>query len=254
MSSATRVLFLSGEVNPFTPDSPIGHIVRVLPEQIHETGRYETRVMMPRYGIISERRNRLHEVIRLSGSEIDVLGETQTLKVKVASIPGIRLQVYFMDNTHFFKRKGIIASRDGVVFKDNAQRAFYFGKAVLETIRNLGWEPNVVHAFGWAGGLVPVLLSGEFADDPLLGGAKVVYTPDDLDPKAKLSAKLCTGLGLPEELSGQSLIEAGKEYADAVIYPPNVTGNGRGPQFPADAEGMTELAMGVYDELVGVPA
>jgi starch synthase len=254
MSSATRVLFLAGEVNPFTPGSSIGRIVRQLPEQIHETGRFETRVMMPRYGIISERRNRLHEVIRLSGAEIDVLGETHTLKVKVASIPGIRLQVYFMDNTHFFKRKGVIASRDGVVFKDNVQRSFFFGRAVLETIRNLGWEPHVVHAFGWAGGLVPLALGTDFAEDPLLGGAKVVFTPDDLDPKAKLTSKMCAGLALPDELAGLTLNEVGKKHAHAVIYPPNVVGNGRGPQFPEDIEGMTQMAMGVYDELVGVPA
>ncbi len=254
MSSATRVLFVSGEVNPFTADSPIGHLVRTLPEQIHETGRYETRVMMPRYGVISERRNRLHEVIRLSGAEIDVLDETHTLKVKVASIPGIRLQVYFMDNTHFFKRKGVIASREGVVFKDNVQRAYFFGRAVLETIRNLGWEPNVVHAFGWAAGLVPLALAKDFADDPLLGNAKVVFTPDDLDPKAKLTAKLCTGLGLPDDMAGMDLNEAGKAHAATVIYPANVKGNGRGPQFPEDVEGMTNTAMAVYDELVGVPA
>lgn len=254
MSSATRVLFLAGEVNPFTPDSPIGNIVRTLPEQIHETGRFETRVMMPRYGTISERRNRLHEVIRLSGAEIDVLGDTHTLKVKVASIPGIRLQVYFMDNTHFFKRKGIIASRDGVVFKDNVQRASFFGRAVLETIRNLGWEPHVVHAFGWAGGLVPYALAHRFADDELLGGAKIVFTPDDLDPKATITEKLCKGLELPDELAGQTLNDAGKAFADAVLYPPNVTANGQGPQLPAETEAMAEMAMSVYDELVGVPA
>ena len=254
MSSATRVLFLSGEVNPFTPASPIGKLVRALPEQLHESGKYETRVMMPRYGTISERRNRLHEVIRLSGSEIEVLGETHTLRVKVASIPGIRLQVYFMDNTHFFKRKGAIASKDGVVFKDNAQRAYYFGRAVLETIRNLGWEPDIVHAFGWAAGLVPVTLAEELAADPLFRGAKVVFTPDDLDTKATLTAKLCAGLRLPESLVGLTLNEAGKAHSDAIVYPASVTGNGRGPQFPEDIGGVTELAREVYDDLVEIPA
>lgn len=254
MSSATRVLFLSGEVDPFTPASPIGKLVRTLPEQLHESGRYETRVMMPRYGTISERRNRLHEVIRLSGSEIEVLGETQTLRVKVASIPGIRLQVYFMDNTHFFKRKGAIASKDGIVFKDNVQRAYYFGRAVLETIRNLGWEPDIVHAFGWAAGLVPVTLNELLTEDPLVGQAKVVFTPDDLDAKAVLTNRLCTGLGLPESLVGMTLNEAGKAHADTVIYPSNVVGNGRGPQFPDDLDGIRELAMEVYDDLVEIPA
>lgn len=254
MSSATRVLFLSGEVNPFTPDSPIGKIVRELPEQLHESGRYETRVMMPRYGTISERRNRLHEVIRLSGSEIDVQGDAHVLKVKVASIPGIRLQVYFMDNTHFFKRKGTIASRDGVVFKDNTQRSYYFGRAVLETIRNLGWEPNVVHAFGWAAGLVPAIIKNDLDDDPMFAGTKVVFTPDELDPKANVTAKLASALNLPEQLAGSTLNDAAKDFSDTIVYPSNVQGNGRGPQFPDDLEGMTEMAMGIYDELVGIPA
>ena len=100
MADAMRVLFISGEVAPFTEENEISWLVRHLPEQVHETGDFETRIMMPRYGIISERRNRLHEVIRLSGTEVEMGTERHTLKVKVASIPGIRLQVYFMDNNH----------------------------------------------------------------------------------------------------------------------------------------------------------
>ena len=158
MANAMRVLFISGEVAPFTKESSVANLARKLPEFVHDTGEFETRIMMPRYGIISERRNRLHEVIRLSGREIPMGDASHTLKVKVASIPGIRLQVYFMDSVHYFKRKGIVADRDGKLFEDNAERSLFFGRSALETIRNLGWRPDVVHAFGWISGLVPWLL------------------------------------------------------------------------------------------------
>ena len=102
---------------------------------------------MPRYGTVSERRNRLHEVIRLSGSEITLGDHTETLRVKVASIPGIRLQVYFMDNDFYFKRKGIYRDRQGNLFADNLERSAFYARAVIRTIRNLGWQPDLVHAF-----------------------------------------------------------------------------------------------------------
>lgn len=250
MANALRILFVSGEVTPFTAATEIAQLVRTLPEQLHESGKYEIRIMMPRYGIISERRNRLHEVIRLSGSEIQVNDEPQTLKVKVASIPGIRLQVYFMDNAHYFKRKGVIAGKDGVVFEDNAERALYFTKSAFETIKNLGWQPDVVHGFGWASAFAPLLLSSGSDSDPLFENTKTVFTPDLSDPKANLTKKLCATLGLPAETVGKSLDEVGAAYSDAIIQPPS--GKGDGPIFSLDPEEMLATASEVYEQLVGV--
>ena len=130
-----RVLFVAGEVAPFSETSQAAHFARHVPEHLQEEHGVEPRILMPRYGTVSERRNRLHEVIRLSGADVEAGGTSDTLKVKVASIPGIRLQVYFMDSVHFFKRKGVLADRKShEEFEDNAARALFFARAALGTL------------------------------------------------------------------------------------------------------------------------
>ena len=212
---------------------------------------------MPRYGIISERRNKLHEVIRLSGTEITVAGETQTLKVKVASIPGIRLQVYFMDNVHFFKRKGILADREGKPFADNAARSLYFGRAVLETIRNLGWNPDIVHSFGWAGASVPTLLDTVYKDEPLFQGSRTVFTPDGLDAHSVFTEKTVEGIALknPDLIIGKTPGELGIGTADRVIFPAHVEPTEpETPSFGSDPESWMASATQIYEQLAAVIA
>jgi len=214
-----RVLFVAGEVAPFSKSTPAAQLIRELPEQLQESGDFEVRIMMPRYGTVSERRNRLHEVIRLSGAEIPVGDHTETLKVKVASIPGIRLQVYFMDNAHYFKRKGLFKDRKTEeVFEDNAERALYFGKAALSTAEKLGWAPDIVHASGWIAGYVPILLKGELADHPLFSNTKSVYTPDDAAVDVRVSSERATELGLPPETADLEIREVGAQHADAIAF------------------------------------
>ncbi len=252
MSDAMRVLFISGEVEPFTAENGLSHLVRHLPEQIHNTGSFQTRIMMPRYGIVSERRNRLHEVIRLSGTEIDMAGEKHTLKVKVASIPGIRLQVYFMDNNHYFKRKGILADREAKVFKDNGERALFFGRACLETIKNLGWAPDVVHAFGWAGSMVPLLLKTEFGEEAMFEASKCIYTPDDLDTCASFDADLVSdyGLEVDEEFIGSDFCDVGMAFADGVAYPSHIDPSETDiPQFTTDLDQIRDLGCEIYEQV-----
>jgi len=225
MEKHTRVLFASGEIEPFAAVSEIASIARYLPQHLHDSGVCEVRIMMPRYGTISERRNRLHEVIRLCGSPIKMGGRTETLKVKVASIPGIRLQVYFMDNNRFFKRKGLHTDKQGVIFKDNAVRSLFFGRAVVQTVRNLRWKPDVVHAFGWMGGLLPMLVSKAAQEDALFQGTRVVYTPDNVEARATLTKGLIEKMHLPlnGENSGMSLRELGVRYANATAFPPSMS-------------------------------
>ncbi|MDE2996525.1 MAG: glycogen/starch synthase [Bacteroidota bacterium] len=257
MANATRILFISGEVAPFSEKSHLASIVRSLPESLHESGKYETRIMMPRYGTVSERRNRLHEVIRLSGSEITLGDRTETLRVKVASIPGIRLQVYFMDNDYYFKRKGIFADKQDKLFEDNLERSAFYARAVIRTIRNLGWQPDLVHAFGWLSGLVPYVLRTEFGDDELFKDAKVVYTPDTVDFDAKMDEASFERLSLTphDKLLGQEPFEAGQTFADAVILPPAMAEGADGATFSGDKEAEMDEATAVYDSiLTGVPA
>jgi starch synthase len=256
-----RVLFVSDEVAPFTSLTGLASLVRTLPEMLHENAGVETRIMMPRYGLVSERRNRLHEVIRLSGSEIAVGGEPESLKVKVASIPGIRLQVYFMDNARLFKRKGIFQDRNGKLFPDNPQRAAFFGQAVIKTISNLGWQPDVVHAFGWLSGMVPYLLRTEYAKHPLFVDSKVVYTPQAVEFDGALTAQMISDFGLKPDDSVVGLDPGaiGSRFADATIRMPSLESpDGAAIDadcFTEDAESDMALASSVYERIqAGVAA
>ncbi len=244
-----KVLFVAGEVAPFSKTTPAARLIREVPERLQEFGDFETRIMMPRYGVVSERRNRLHEVIRLSGSEIAVGDRTETLKVKVASIPGIRLQVYFMDNVHYFKRKGLFDDRKtGTLFEDNPERALYFGRAALTTAENLGWAPDVVHASGWIAGLLPLLLKTEYAERELFARTKSVYTPDAAEVEVQFTAEQATAYGLPADLADRELREVGLAYADAVAYGAGRTGED-GTDLSGDPDEAAERAAALYREI-----
>lgn len=258
MANPKRILIISGEVAPFSDTSYIASLARHLPEALHETGEYETRIMMPRYATVSERRNRLHEVIRLSGSEITLADRTETLRVKVASIPGIRLQVYFMDNVHYFKRKGVFADKSGKLFTDNLERAAFFSRSVIRTIRNLGWQPDLVHAFGWMSGYVPYVLRTEFAEDELFRDAKIAYTPQIVDFDDAMSAEDVVSLRLEsdQDLKGMSPNRVGMHFADGIIFPAEIADHAEGhPVFGDDVETQRDQAMALYDAISpGVPA
>lgn len=256
MAQSKRILFIAGEVAPFEAVSDIADLTRTLPEQIQEAGDFEARITMPRYGTINERRNQLHEVIRLSGTEVPMGDTTKTLTVKVASLPDIRLQVYFMDHEGYFGRSAIAADENGAAFDDNSERALFFDRAVLETIRKLRWGPDVIHAFGWVSGLVPLLLRSEYANDDLLSHAKVVYTPDSVDTTTTLDADFLAAHGLPTEtLDGATLTDAGTHHADAVIYPPSLASSNGHPQFASSPDARAEQLHALYDEMLSeVPA
>ncbi len=248
-----RILFVSEEVAPFTCNSETADLVRMLPEQLQETGDFEVRIMMPRYGLISERRNRLHEVIRLSGNEIEIDSRKETLKVKVASIPGIRLQVYFMDNSYYFKRKGIHADRDGESFNDNAQRALFFSKSVLHTIHNLGWAPDLVHCFGWMSSLTPLLLRTEFSQDPVFEKARSVYTPGRTSSDHLVSEGFNGQLQAVDglDVNNSAISELGKRLSDMVLYAPSDEApNPADPRLPEDIETMCTHLIGIYEQVM----
>lgn len=241
-----KILYAAGEVAPFSETTEAARLMRSLPEALGENGTDEIRIMMPRYGVVSERRNRLHEVIRLSGTEVPVGADKETLKVKVASIPGLRLQVYFMDSGKYFKRKGLHKLRkEGTVFEDNPARALFFARAALLTARKLGWGPDVIHASGWIAAFVPFLLQGEFAGDPLFADTKSVYTADETDVEIRLSADEAAELGLPEDFAGRTLQQIGLDTADAVVRATAPEGD------DAEAGSVVDQALAVYRALTG---
>jgi len=173
MSNKTKILYVSQEILPFTPETPIAQNSRSLPQAVHEGGK-ETRIFMPRYGKINERRHQLHEVIRLSGMNLIIDDTDHPLIIKVASIPQIRLQVYFIDNQEFFHRKAFFHDEDMQMFPDNDMRMIFFTKGVLETVKKLGWTPDVIHCHGWFTSLMPLYVKQLYKRDPHFADAKVV--------------------------------------------------------------------------------
>ena len=176
-----KVLFIHQEITPYLKETPMSVIGRYLPQGIQEKGK-EIRIFMPRFGNINERRNQLHEVIRLSGMNMIINDTDHPLIIKVASIQKARIQIYFIDNDDFFtKRKTTIADKDGVLFEDNDDRTVFFSRGVIETVRKLNWPPDVIHCHGWMTSLVPLYIKRAFKDNPLFSESKVVYSLYDDD-------------------------------------------------------------------------
>jgi starch synthase len=170
-----RILFVSQEIFPFLPKTEISHNTRKLPQGTQENGK-EIRVFTPRFGSINERRHQLHEVIRLSGMNIIIDDHDHPLIIKVASIPAARIQVYFIDNDEFFKRKNNVTQEDGSDYPDNDERSMFFCRGVLETVKKLGWKPDVIHCHGWMTSLMPMYIKKMYNKDPHFADTKVVYS------------------------------------------------------------------------------
>ncbi|MCU0353413.1 MAG: glycogen/starch synthase [Cytophagales bacterium] len=173
--SKLRVLYVATEINPFLQTSEVADFVRRLPQAMQERGM-EIRILVPRFGLINERKNRLHEVVRLSGINIAVGDEEKPLIIKVASIPNAKLQVYFIDNEDYFHRKSVFFDKDNRFHPDNDERAIFFCKGVLETVKKLGWSPDIVHCNDWMTSLIPMYLKTTYKNDPIFKHTKTVFT------------------------------------------------------------------------------
>lgn len=176
--SKKRVLYITQEIFPFLPEEGIASSVRRLSQGVQEEDK-EIRVFMPRFGVVNERRHQLHEVIRLSGMNLVIDDADHPLIIKVASIPKAKMQVYFIDNEEYFKRKSICKDKEGKYHQDNDERAMFFCKGVLETVKKLGWTPDIVHCHGWMAGFMPLYLKKMYANDPHFENVKIVYTSYD---------------------------------------------------------------------------
>ena len=172
---ATKVLYITSEITPYLPESEISTICRHLPQGIQEKGR-EIRTFMPKYGNINERRNQLHEVIRLSGMNLIIDDTDHPLIIKVASIQAARMQVYFIDNEDYFQRKATYSDTEGKEFEDNDERSIFFVRGVLETVKKLRWIPDIIHCHGWMTALTPMYIKKAYADDPCFRNSKIVYS------------------------------------------------------------------------------
>ncbi|MBO4558285.1 MAG: glycogen/starch synthase [Bacteroidales bacterium] len=225
-TESRKVLFVNSEIFPYLPESDIATVGRFLPQGIQERG-YEIRSFMPRYGCVNERRNQLHEVIRLSGMNIVVNNVDRQLIIKVASISSARMQVYFIDNEDYFHRKAVDRDEEGKFFADNDERAMFFARGVLETVKKLRWKPDVVHCQGWISFLMPLYLKKVYNQDPIFADSKVVLSlHNDLDglsfSKGMAERVAFDAIG-PDDVSeiaeptGINLAKLAIRYSDGVI-------------------------------------
>ena len=168
-----KILYVSSEVVPYLPESEISSMSFEIPKMINKQGG-QIRIFMPRYGNINERRHQLHEVIRLSGLNLVINDLDMPLIIKVASIPKERIQVYFIDNEEYFKRKATLRDKDNKLFEDNDERAIFFAKGVFETIKRLNWPPDIIHIHGWMAALLPLYLKNIYKDEPIFQNSKIV--------------------------------------------------------------------------------
>ena len=226
MEEPVRVLFVSSEIFPYMPETDISVSGRFLPQGIQESGK-EIRSFMPRYGTINERRNQLHEVIRLSGMNLVINNADRPLVIKVSSISSARMQVYFIDNEDYFHRKFIYRDAEGKEFKDNDERAIFFARGVLETVKKLRWKPDIVHCQGWISHFLPVYLKKVYHEDPIFTETKVVLSLYDDQPDARLSEDLIDKMRFENlsredvdnlaEPTGINLAKLAIRYADGII-------------------------------------
>ncbi|MDP4267284.1 MAG: glycogen/starch synthase [Bacteroidota bacterium] len=191
-----RVLFAMQEIYPYLDETHMSLIGRHLPQGIQERGK-EIRTFMPRYGCINERRNQLHEVIRLSGMNLIIDDTDHPLLIKVASIQSARMQVYFIDNEDYFQRKFVLTDNKNNYYKDNDERSVFFCRGVIETVKKLGWIPDLVHCHGWMSNLLPIYVKKAFNDNPVFSDTKVVYSIYDDDFPGTFSKNFATKLKLP---------------------------------------------------------
>lgn len=226
MSEPTRVLYVSSEMFPYMKESDISTVGRFLPQGVQERG-CEIRSFMPKYGCINERRNQLHEVIRLSGMNIIINDIDRPLIIKVSSIPAVRMQVYFIDNEDYFYRKQVFKDDNDEYFPDNDERAIFFARGVLETVKKLRWKPDIIHCQGWISHLLPIYLKKVYHEDPIFTESKIVLSlydeaSDQVFNESTRSKIIVPGiknrdLELLTPANGINLAKLAIQYANGII-------------------------------------
>ena len=230
--SKLKVLYVSSEINPFLAVSEVGNYVRKLPQAMQEKGM-EVRILVPRFGVINERKNRLHEVVRLSGLNINVGDEDRPLTIKVASIPAAKLQVYFIDNEEYFPRKMSLVDKNDEFVANNDEKAIFFCKGVIQTVKKLGWIPDIVHCNDWMSALIPLYLKTTYKNDPSFNKSKIIFTAFDTPFEHKFEEDMLAKvkmLDVEDEmmeslktLDFNAFVKTGCQYADCITISSEAT-------------------------------
>ena len=225
---ASKVLFITQEITPYVAETEVSTFGRKVPQAIQETGR-EIRTFMPKWGNVNERRNQLHEVIRLSGMNLIIDDTDHPLIIKVASIPSARMQVYFIDNDDYFQHRLLAKDENDEEYDDNDERAVFYARGVLETVKKLRWYPGIIHCQGWASAIVPLYVKKAYNEDPSFRDAKVVFSLFDDKLEKPLQADIINKLMLkgidrsevesilPADANYDDLMKLAISYSDGVI-------------------------------------
>ena len=221
-----RILYVSSEVVPYLAENEVSLMSYDVPKMINDQGG-QIRIFMPRYGNINERRHQLHEVIRLSGMNLVVNDLDMPLIIKVASIPKERIQVYFIDNDEYFKRKATFSDEDGVMYPDNDERAIFFAKGVVETVKKLNWVPDIIHVHGWMASLLPIYMKHYYKDEALFSETKIVTSVYGQSFEGSLDSEMINKIkfdNIPHEAikdlelpNYENLIKAAILHSDAIV-------------------------------------
>ncbi len=221
-----RILYVSSEVVPYLAENEVSLMSYDVPKMVNDQGG-QIRIFMPRYGNINERRHQLHEVIRLSGMNLVVNDLDMPLIIKVASIPKERIQVYFIDNDEYFKRKATFADEDGTMYPDNDERAIFFAKGVVETVKKLNWVPDIIHVHGWMAAMLPVYMKHFYKNEALFSETKIVTSVYAQSFEGTLDIEMLNKVkldGVPQEAvemlatpDYENIIKATVMHSDAVI-------------------------------------
>ena len=224
---AKKILFINQEITPYVPDSDLSLMGKALPQAMLENG-HEIRTFMPKWGNINERRGQLHEVIRLSGMNLIIDDTDHPLIIKVASIAQTRIQVYFIDNDDYFAERQMTIDENGVDYADNGERAIFFARGVLETVKKLRWVPDIIHVQGWMGAVIPLYIKTAYHDEPSFASTKVVTSlfskslNSNLDENFKKSiefrdAKASLLKKYNDQFDFEELSKLAIDYSDGVI-------------------------------------
>ena len=228
MSTKKRILFIANEMSPYLELTDFAEIVNKLAVKANDSGM-EVRCIMPRFGVINERRHRLHEVVRLSGINVSIDNDDYPLVIKVASLPNARLQIYFLDNEDYFRRKSIFHDEKEEWFDDNGLRTVMFCKGALETVKKFGWPPDIIHCSGWMTGLIPMFIKNAYKKEPVFSNSKIVFTIGQSTFKEKLGSDFLKMAAINDHVTKKELeafkennniamFRGGATYADAITF------------------------------------
>lgn len=266
---ANKVLFITQEITPYVSESEMANAGRYLPQAIQERGR-EIRTFMPRWGIVNERRNQLHEVIRLSGMNLIIDDTDHPLIIKVASIQAARMQVYFIDNDDYFQHRLKVMDENGEEYDDNEERAIFYARGVLETVKKLRWSPDIIHCQGWMSAFVPLFIKKAYKDEPSFRDSKVVFSVFDDEFKKNFKDNLSDKLLLKgieksdiesvisSPYNHESIYKLAFEYSDGVIQNsenanPNIIELAKSKNIPfleyQSSENYMDAVNNFYDEV-----